>query len=301
MASCKTYAHSVLVLSLFIFNNHTFAHFDKLTPQSRMNIIRDTVLVSAAAATISGSLAIYSDISAQKPKGKETAWQKLKRVDWKQVAKVSIGTGAAGVLITSIYKYCNAPEWIYNALEDKYDALKSKLQKFTNDPVIQGLMQNNQQELDKACAQESFAVVAAFNYLNKTINCCTDWQKYSENEVASIKQSIEALMMCQNREIANKARELFAEVNSNVSGNYLNSCKSHLQGWIMNIRNPLYHTELEKSTLLEAHAATAAAATKTAAAQEIAAHAQQKMAAAEQTKAAAQLIIAQAKVAQGRK
>jgi hypothetical protein len=302
MASCKTYAPYVLVLSLFVCNNNTFAHFDKLTPQSRVQIMRDTAFVSLAAAAVSGSLAVYSDISAQKPKGKETAWQKLKRVDWKQVAKVSIGTGAAGALITSIYCYNNAPEWAYNALVDRYSALKIKLQMFTSDPVIQGLMQDNQQELNNACAQESFAVVAAFNYLNKTISSCTEWQKYSENERALIKQNVQALTQCQIPEVAKKAGELFAELNSNISGNYLNSCKSKLQGWIMHIRNsPMYVLELEKTTLLESHAATAAAATKTAAAKELAAHAQQKMATAEQTKATAQLIAAQAKLAQARK
>lgn len=264
--------------------------------------MRDTALVSVAAAAVSGSLAVYSDISAQKPKGKETAWQKLKRVDWKQVAKVSIGTGAAGVLITSIYCYSNAPEWAYNILEHKYAVLKNNLQKFTGGAVIQGLMRNDKTELDKACAQESFAVVAAFKYLDITINSCTGLQKYSENEIASIRQSLQALTQCQIPEVAQKAGELFAELNSNVAGNYLNSCKSHLQSWIINVRNnPMYVLELEKTTLLESHASTAAATTKTAAAKELAALAKQKMAEAEQTKATAQLIAAQAKLAQARK
>lgn len=302
MTLYKSYVNFVLILSLFISHNPASAYFAELTNATRIKIMRDTALMALASATFAGSLAAASDISQQKAMPKETLWQKLKRVDWKKVATISAGAGAAGGLITSLYSYCNAPEWNFNALEGRYLTLKTNVQGMVNNAVVQGLMGNDQTELNRATAQESFGVVAAFDYLDSMITKFSGWESFSEKEIASIKQSIQPLMVCQIPEVATKARALLVELNASQSVNALRISKAHLQDWMIKVRsNPFYVLELEKKTQMESHVARVAAETKTAAAQELAAQAKHKLAEAEMAKAAAQQISAQAKLAQARK
>lgn len=177
--------------------------------------------------------------------------------------------------------------------------MKDTVQDVANKPIMQAINDNDPlMALEKVCIRDSFPIVSSVDRLNQAVTHLGAVQGYSAKEVASIKTNLQALTNCRVPEVANEATKLLAEFNAeNITGQ-LNDFQTHLQDWIIRIKNsPLYVQQLERKgafDLMNAQAyaaqANAESARRMADAQQRSAYAQQRIANAKQTEANARLV-----------